>query len=216
MLDLLCIAFAALQRPPVDQAKVSYCEFTGAPDVPLATFNNAPGTTHDWVAVNDPVMGGASVSSLSVHDGVGAWVGEVKVVPSLGAPGFCTVRTKGDENVFPDCSTTKSLALAVSYGSGLPTNAFAFEVGVQNVTSAQVVYHADFTDEFCCADFCRVPWSAFKLSFRGKPVAGPPLTEHLHKITHIGIGTSGTAGKFEVDLLSFIGTNNSSQPCPPG
>ena len=74
---------------------------------------------------------------------------------------------------------------------------------------------AALTDGICCGDDCTVPWSAFKLSFRGQPVEGPPLTEHLHSLSHIGLGTSGTAGKFEIDLLSLIASANTSSTCKP-
>ena len=42
-------------------------------------------------------MGGASVSTFAREGKTGVWSGEVKVVQSLGAPGFCTLRTKDSE-----------------------------------------------------------------------------------------------------------------------
>ena len=38
---------------------------------------------------NDPEMGGVSISSLIVNADRLAWEGDVKIVPSLDAPGFC-------------------------------------------------------------------------------------------------------------------------------
>ena len=183
-------------------------------DVPLATFDGQNGTTHSWMTVNDPVMGGASVSSFFVtHRKIGNWSGEVKVVPFLGQPGFCTVRTVGDSHNLPDATGTTSLALTVNGGSGLPTTAFNLEIGVAGVTTAQTSYHASLTSEYCCGNDCRVPWSAFALSFRGQPVKGPPLEQHLDRMTHLGLGTAGTAGKFEVDLVSLVATNNATVKC---
>ena len=48
--------------------------------------------------------------------------------------------------------------------------------------------------------------SAFKVSFRGKPVPGPPLTKHLAGITQLGLGTSGHAGKFSLTIASLYAT----------
>ena len=48
--------------------------------------------------------------------------------------------------------------------------------------------------------------SAFKVSFRGKPVPGPPLTKHLAGITQLGLGTSGHAGKFSLSIASLYAT----------
>ena len=42
-----------------------------------------------WRVTDDPVMGGVSHSAFKVIDGVGVWVGEVKTVPKLQAPGTC-------------------------------------------------------------------------------------------------------------------------------
>jgi hypothetical protein len=49
-----------------------------------------------------------------------------------------------------------------------------------------------------------VPWSAFRLSFRGKPVPGPPLADHLDRIDRVGLGTSGVAGVFKLELKAFV------------
>ena len=183
-------------------------------EVPLLSFDGHKATTREWMTVNDPVMGGASTSSISVHGGRGQWIGEVKLVPGLGSPGFCTVRTVGDERRFPDCTGTESLELKLSRSaSGLPTRDFSVEIGAKGVTSAQTNYRGDLRDQYCCGDHCRVPWSAFKLTFRGQPAKGPPLSEHLGGITHIGLSTAGTLGKFEVDMLSLVATSNATSAC---
>ena len=44
------------------------------------------------------------------------------------------------------------------------------------------------------------------MSFRGKPVPGPPLSTHLAGITQLGLGTSGHAGKFSLSLASLYAT----------
>ena len=67
---------------------------TSPSTISLATFDGAKGTTQQWRAVNDPVMGGQSVGTFNVsaERKVGVWVGEVKIVPFLHAPGFCNIQ----------------------------------------------------------------------------------------------------------------------------
>ena len=64
-------------------------------DVLLATFDSASTTTFNWNLVNDPVMGGQSVSKAYINKttSTAVWDGEVKIVPSLKAPGFCNYET---------------------------------------------------------------------------------------------------------------------------
>ena len=64
-------------------------------DVLLATFDSASKTTFNWQLVNDPVMGGQSVSKAYINKttSTAVWDGEVKIVPSLKAPGFCNYET---------------------------------------------------------------------------------------------------------------------------
>ena len=183
-------------------------------DTLLATFDGAPTTKRLWVTVNDPVMGGASVSSFTTvaDEKIGRWTGEVKIVKSLGAPGFCTLRTAGDDR-FANVTDTKFLGLHLTGGSGLPAADFSLQIAVKGVTTMQTTYNAQLNDKYCCADDCRVPWTAFQLSFRGKPVPGPPLSAHLDGITQIGLGTAGTAGPFELNISSFYGTLNATRPC---
>jgi hypothetical protein len=174
-------------------------------DLPLATFDGSASSTRTWETVDDPVMGGASVSTFAREGKTGVWSGEVKVVQSLGAPGFCTLRTK-DSEVFPDASASTHIGLTLTDGSGLPTGDFTMTVGVEGVTTLQSMFSAALTSEHCCGNDCRVPWSAFKVSFRGKPVPGPPLTKHLAGITQLGLGTSGHAGKFSLSIASLYAT----------
>ena len=190
------------------------CIASGGPtrsDILLATFDGAANSTRSWVTVNDPVMGGASVSSFDTVPPIGRWWGEVKRVPSIGAPGFCTLRTS-DHALFPNASGTKFLGLHLTGGSGLPAADFTLQVAAKRTPTGQV-YQAQLTNQYCCADDCRVPWDAFALSFRGQPVKGPPLSEHLADVTQLGLGTAGTAGAFALNISSFYATLNATRPC---
>jgi hypothetical protein len=171
-------------------------------EVPLATFDGAAASARTWATVNDPVMGGASVSTFEQQGTVGVWAGEVKVVPFLHAPGFCTLRTT-DDKPFPDCSKTSYMALTLTDGSGLPATEFTMQVGVHGVTTDGSVYEAACSDQYCCGNDCRVPWSAFVLKWRGRPIKGPALLDNLDKIGSVGLGTAGTAGKFSVSISSI-------------
>lgn len=178
-------------------------------DVFLVSFE-PDSDKHPWTTVNDPVMGGASTSTITVSPGLGVWEGEVRVVQSLGAPGFCTLRTGslGDEQHFPDPTGTEYLVVQLEAASGLPVETFSVQIGVSGLTTSESPYRAQLIDEYCCGNMCRVPWSVFEISFRGKKMDGPKLSDNLDKISRIGLGTSGTAGKFSLSINSFVATNS--------
>ena len=68
-----------------------------AVSIPLVTFDNAPGTTHTFSELNDPVMGGKSTGSFSItKNSTGLFQGEVNIVPKLKAPGF--IETWADDH----------------------------------------------------------------------------------------------------------------------
>lgn len=179
-------------------------------EVALLTFDGAATSTHPVVTVNDPVMGGGSVSTFSSSPPTGIWEGEVKVVSFLRAPGFCTMRTSEHAGAaaFPDVTGTTALELRLRGSSGLEN--YSLQVGVAGVTSSQSIYTAGITlssadsSENTDLRSVRVPWSAFRLTYRGKPMPGPRLSEHLDKIDRVGLGTSGVAGAFRLELVAFV------------
>lgn len=173
----------------------------------LVSFDS-DSTEYPWTTVNDPVMGGASTSTITVSSGVGVWEGEVRVVDFLDAPGFCTLRTSNldEEEHFPDVTGTTYFTVRMEEASGLPLETFSAELRATGVTDSQLMYQAKLSDEYCCGMSCQVPWSAFELSWRGQEVDGPALSENLDKITTVGLGTSGTAGEFSLSINSFSGT----------
>ncbi len=60
-----------------------------APSVGSLSLFEFSKSSKPWRVTDDPVMGGVSHSAFKVIDGVGVWVGEVKTVPKLQAPGTC-------------------------------------------------------------------------------------------------------------------------------
>lgn len=182
----------------------------GTSEIALLTFDGSPASTHPVVTVNDPVMGGGSVSTFTSSPPTGIWQGEVKIVSFLRSPGFCTMRTSEHAGAaaFPDVTGTDALELRLQGTSGLEN--YSLQVGVAGVTTGQTIYSAAITlrpaevDRDTALRSVRVPWSAFRLTYRGKPIPGPRLSEHLDKIDRVGLGTSGVAGAFRLELVAFV------------
>ena len=187
----------------------------------LATFDGASGTTFDWEAVNDPVMGGQSESTFTVDkaNAKAVWDGEVKIVPFLHAPGFCTARTKGTQS-FPDISGLDGIEIAVTSKQSAVTN-FQVQISTKGGRTIfkQGTYSANFTVPATTATTATaaataaatpvfVPWSAFELTWRGEKISGPAITSQLDKIYQVGLGTAfpGKAGKFHLEVTSIAST----------
>merc|ERR1712166_314747 len=104
-----------------------------AASVPLATFDDATGTSFEFVELNDPVMGGQSSGTFSVDTSgkFGVFDGEVKDVPSLKAPGFIKAAGSG---TFPDASSMLGGDLVLTVRSSTPSYAgfrIAFAAGTK-------------------------------------------------------------------------------------
>jgi hypothetical protein len=74
---------------------------------------------HEWVEMNDPVMGGKSTGSFRIDDEkqMGIFVGTVNNVPFLHAPGFIQVRTiisSSSSLLYPDISHCQAFELIVA------------------------------------------------------------------------------------------------------
>merc|ERR1712032_406066 len=69
----------------------------------------------NWLVQNDPVMGGASFSSLTMmeDEGTAFFTGEVKNIPFLGLPGFIQMEARGGKGTHPDVSCCDSLKLTL-------------------------------------------------------------------------------------------------------
>jgi lipocalin len=83
----------------------------------IVTFDGAEGSTFDFKALNDPVMGGKSSGTWTVSDGAGVLDGEVVDVPSLSAPGFIKASADGK---FPDASSAFGGSLVLTVRSSTP------------------------------------------------------------------------------------------------
>merc|ERR1719229_2179026 len=85
-----------------------------AEDVVLVTFDGAEGSTHHWLQMNDPVMGGESTGTFTVDPdrAVGIMDGKVVDVPFLKAPGFIKAlpRDTPAQQIYPDISSCQAIA----------------------------------------------------------------------------------------------------------
>lgn len=179
-------------------------------DVSLVTFDGAAASTHKVETVDDPVMGGGSQSNITRRGDEGVWAGEVKIVKSLGAPGFCTMRTN-DLKAFPDASGTENITMVLGKQWGLPLSRFTFQIGVHGLTAGQGQYDAPLhctTKSLVGTTRCTATWSAFKLSYHGRPIPGPPIDDKLDKLSRVGVGVDGEAGVFELDIRSIEATGD--------
>lgn len=91
---------------------------TGGP-VGLVTFDGASGTTFEFKALDDPVMGGKSTGTWTVDAAskVGVFDGEVVDVPSLKAPGFIKAASDGK---FADVSAVADGAFVLKVRTTTP------------------------------------------------------------------------------------------------
>jgi len=120
----------------------------------LITFDGAQGTTFDFKALNDPVMGGKSSGTWTVGSGAGILDGEVVDVPSLSAPGFIKAAADG---TFPDASSAFGGNLVLTVRSSTPEFAGFRVTFVSGATSAS----------FACSAGGSLPFSrgCFKAKF---------------------------------------------------
>lgn len=171
--------------------------------LPLATFDGAPATTKNWATVNDPVMGGQSRSNLTVDAarGVAVWKGDVKIVPFLGAPGFCNIQAPplGRVESFPDCTGLAGITINARRTDSSGLSQFRAMLGTTGATHG--FQQGQYTSGFVFTDATGseaepewqqvfLPWSSFHCEWRGQNVTWcPKLDTQLAEINSIAIGT---------------------------
>merc|ERR1712137_799794 len=195
-----------------------------AASVPLLSFDGTA-TDHGFKALVDPVMGGQSVATASVDtDGqFGVLDGEVKIVPSLNAPGFITGYAQAS---FPDASsaidgdlvltvrssTADFKGYKVSFAAGTISPQFSCASGGA-IIGGRGCFKADFSvpagDEFVDV---RIPFKSFTdkwSSATGEPTTTCaedssvcPTASKLSKIQRIEMWGEGTAGKVHLEVKS--------------
>jgi len=201
-------------------------------DIILATFDGAAHTTWNWRVMNDPVMGGISVSNATINTTLQAavWEGQVRIVPSLKAPGFCNYETtNGITTKFNDASPYSHLLLRVR--SSTPSYAgykvsFAADTLDRQFKSFKANFELNTTEWTTVA----IPFTQFSKdwsSFTGDcnttdptgqvhhccSAAHPevcPTKHNLRDISQLGLWTEGASGDFHLEIL-WIGAGNAQQ-----
>eukprot|EP00747_Dinoflagellata_sp_TGD_P217548 gnl/TRDRNA2_/TRDRNA2_89935_c0_seq5.p1 gnl/TRDRNA2_/TRDRNA2_89935_c0~~gnl/TRDRNA2_/TRDRNA2_89935_c0_seq5.p1 ORF type:complete len:411 (+),score=79.87 gnl/TRDRNA2_/TRDRNA2_89935_c0_seq5:106-1233(+) len=187
--------------------------------MPIATFDDAKGTTWSWQTVNDPIMGGKSNSTFEVDTSkqLGIWDGEVRLVPGLQAPGFCQVQAPGlyKEAAFPDLSGTRGIEVRARQANMPGLTNFNIQLRTNKVQGPSS-YTADFEMTDSMHDIT-VPWSAFNCQSHGQNVTWcPELSTQLARITNLGLGTAfpGRAAAFHVEIASISGAAEGASDLP--
>jgi len=215
---------------PVAQFDDIHIKKISSNTVRLVTFDGSEGTTFEFEAHNDPVMGGVSTSTFEVNEeeNFGIFNGTVKIVPSLNAPGFCSMQADGEYN---DASTTIDGGIVLRVRSSSPEYAGFRMVFVGNALSPD--YACRFGGTVPLTNGCykalfnvppgnefvdvAIPFSKF--SDHWDPSTGTHITEcaddlsvcptekALGKITQIQIMGEGVAGDFHLEVESIAASS---------
>jgi hypothetical protein len=153
---MLTIRSLAIVMAIYDGDAVGPTATTTATTILLEDFSNP---IHEWITMNDPVMGGQSYSHVEIDPikGVAHFTGQCAIVPSLDAPGFITMVTGGSmpwdgkSATFPDISACTALQLELrsntdysgyrlSFGRAHPWGnhfAFGYKTPLTEVTQSE-------------------------------------------------------------------------------
>lgn len=182
-----------------------FCIIAAAQAVTLATFGSD--NKFKWEEENDPVMGGVSFNCTFKVDKSAAtatFEGEVKIVPSLKAPGFCFARTKDTKSSdFADVSSAKNLELVLKNTGDVQKFHMAFSA--DTLIRQFKCFKADFNTT-SSQDFqtVKIPFGSFSNEWSqstGEPTGkSPPSKKNLHDIEDLQIWAEGTAGKFHLEI----------------
>jgi len=170
-------------------------------------------STHDFYALNDPVMGGRSTSSfeLDAENAVMKLSGNVAIVPSLAAPGFVVLQSRNPlTEKFADISAATHILLRVK--STIPYSGFKISFAADTLNWQFASYKANFellsNGEF---EDIAVPISSFSNEWssatgestcpEGKDCS--PSVDKLSKITNVGFWLEGVEGDFAVEIESI-------------
>lgn len=201
----------------VESASLASIEVRAGQTIALSTFDGAQKTTQTWKAENDPVMGGVSSGAFNVDKAnrIGVWTGVVKIVPKLGAPGFCTVRTSA---TFPDISSAEGLLVTAQLVDSAPGALSTFKVSMDSSvrdSPRQGEFEGKFTAT-ATESTLFIPFASMSQSWRGQREGGPPSKKQLAAIVGLGFNQDGTAGSFGLAITS-ISAGSAPTPGPaPG
>jgi len=189
--------------------------------VPLTTFDGADETTQKWKAMNDPVMGGKSKATFTTANNVGVFDGAVAIVPSLQAPGFCTMQSPRVS--FPDISGADAIQLVARQTSDYKGWRFTIGDAPHNPDSGAPFfvkgqYKANVaipvSDEF---QTIIIPFTDF--TFKWSDTTGEPTVKcvddasvcpdakYLKAARQLGVMAEGLEGSFHLEVQSITAVN---------
>merc|ERR1712039_36172 len=202
----------------------SFIAVADATSVPLTTFDGKAGTTQRWRAMNDPVMGGKSKATFSVANKTGVFDGAVAIVPSLQAPGFCTMESP--RTSFPDISGADAIELVAKQTSDYKGWRFAIGDAPRNPDSGAPFYvkgtykanvAIPVSQEF---QKVIIPFSDFTYKWSdttGEPTVKCaddssvcPNAKYLRSPKQLGIIAEGIEGSFHLEVQSIRAVSTSS------
>merc|ERR1711907_279791 len=193
-----------------------------AAGIPLTTFDGAEATTQKWTAMNDPVMGGKSKATFTVENNAGVLDGAVAIVPSLQAPGFCTMQSP--RGSFPDISEADAIEVVARQSSDYKGWRFTIGDAPRNPDSGapffvKGTYKANFaipvSDEF---QTVTIPLSDFTYKWSdttGEPTVKCaddasvcPTEKYLKGLKTLEIMAEGVEGSFHLEVKSITAVNS--------
>eukprot|EP00548_Thalassiothrix_antarctica_P005829 CAMPEP_0194145462 /NCGR_PEP_ID=MMETSP0152-20130528/17443_1 /TAXON_ID=1049557 /ORGANISM="Thalassiothrix antarctica, Strain L6-D1" /LENGTH=719 /DNA_ID=CAMNT_0038845707 /DNA_START=13 /DNA_END=2172 /DNA_ORIENTATION=+ len=178
----------------------------------------------NWLTQNDPVMGGASYSTLTMKEdeGIAFFTGEVKNIPFLGLPGFIQMESRGGKGTFPDVSCCDALKLnvmgmeeyagyRVSFGTKRSKSGF-FAQGFKGDFDLPPV--GEYGDVIIPFNMFSVEWNEATgdqiITCADDPTVCPDM-ETLQNMKTIAIWGEGVGGKINLHVKSI-----SAVGCGPG
>jgi len=196
-----------------------------ASDIPLVSFapDAAPSLTHKWSALNDPVMGGQSYSTVSVSDGILNFTGKCAIVPFLKAPGFITAATgrgfgpgKVSPETFVDVSSCKGITIiARDYSNGYSGYRISFGNAHVSGTHHAYGFKADLHPTVGSFGSVSIPFSSFTDFWddaTGKPIHSCeenreycPDEHTLTNMQTMSIWAEGVEGHVHLEVKSISG-----------
>jgi hypothetical protein len=192
--------------------------------VPLTTFDGAEETTQKWAAMNDPVMGGQSKATFNVAGNAGVLDGAVAIVPSLQAPGFCTMQSARVS--FPDISGADAIQVVARQTSDYKGWRFTIGDAPHNPDSGAPFfvkgqYKANVaipvSEEF---QTIIIPFTDF--TYKWSDTTGEPTVkcvddasvcpddEHLKAPKQLALTAEGVEGSFHLEVQSITAVNTAS------
>jgi NADH dehydrogenase [ubiquinone] 1 alpha subcomplex assembly factor 1 len=140
-----------------------------------------------WYAINDPVMGGVSSSSVTVKNGILEFSGEVRLENN---GGFASVRCAPGKY---DLSASNGVKFRVR-GDG---KRYAFQIGTSSARG--ILYRAEFSTTKGEWLEVSVAFSSLRPTRFGQILSGPPLD--LREVEHFGfIIANKRAERFKLEV----------------